>query len=198
MQNNKKIVTAISVLIFAVLACQATDQHNPQEVPTSSSTDSPSSMEMYLSWRDLWFNTKPGDLGLDLDSNSTIPYAVVMDIGLDNGEAASFASSIVGDGSFFTSTGGGILGSGQQYESVRNASEHFVEVAAEFVSKMEITTEYPLPKTDNLKFYVITPNGVYTADEATWDALGSGNHEFSSLFLAGNDVMTAIRESSGK
>lgn len=195
--HNKKFITTIGVLIVAVLACQAGVQNDPQEIPTISSSDSLSPMEKYLSWRELWFNTKPEDLGLEFGSNNSTPFAVVMEIGIGDG-AASIASSIVGDGTVYTSTGSGIFGSGQRYDSVSIASIHFVEVAADFIDKMELTTEYPLPKTDNIKFYVITPTGIYTAEEADWDTLGSGNHELSPLFLAGNDVMTAIRESSGK
>jgi hypothetical protein len=155
-------------------------------------------MDRYLEWRELWFSIKPDEIGLDLDPSSTIPYAVVMDIGLDDGEAASIGSSIVGDGSFLTNTGGGILGSGQQYESVRNTSIQFVEMSANFVGKMELVTEYPLPAADNIKFYVITPGGIYSAPESDWDTLGSGNHELSPLFFMGDNVITAIREASGQ
>lgn len=197
MRINKSIFLAILALALITTSCQLPIRNNSKETPIPSS-DSPLSKDDYLEWRELWFNIKPEEIGLDNDPNSTIPFAIVMDIGLDDGESASFASSIVGDGSFLTSTGGGILGSGQQYESVRNASKQFVEMSADYVDKMELTTEYPLPSADNIKFYVITPSGTYTTSEADWDTLGSGNHELSPLFFAGNDVITAIREASGQ
>jgi hypothetical protein len=192
----------ISVFVILILAlvstsCQFPTQNTSKEA-TAPSSDSQSSMDKYLEWRELWFSIKPDEIGLDLDPSSTIPFAVVMDIGLDAGKAASFASSIVGDGSFLTSTGGGILGSGQQFEDVRDASIQFVEMSADFIDKMESATEYPLPAADNIKFYVITPSGIYTAPEADWDTLGSGNHELSPLFFMGNNVITAIREASGQ
>jgi len=75
---------------------------------------------------------------------------------------------------------------------------HFVEVSVGFVDKMKLTTEFPLPLADNIKFYVITPSGVYTTDEVNADLLASGNHELSQLFLSGNDVIIELRITSGQ
>ena len=92
----------------------------------------------------------------------------------------------------YTSGGGGILG-GIDHQTVRTASIKFVETAADFVDHMEVVTEYPLPGADNVKFYLITPNGVFTTEEINADLLASGDHELSPLFHAGNDVITELR-----
>jgi hypothetical protein len=118
-----------------------------------------------------------------------------MDLGMDGG-TATIVSSILGDGSMYTSTGGGVIG-GIGHENVRTASIHFVTVSADFVEKMTLTTEFPLPSNGNVKFYLITPNGVYTTDEMNADMLARGDQEFSPLFLAGDDVITQIRITTG-
>jgi len=191
-------VIAILALMLAT-SCQSPFQNDSKEVAVTTDEpgiDSQSYVDAHLGWRNLWFTINPDELGLDLDPNTAIPFAVVMDIGQEDGVVVSLASSIIGDGSIVSSTGNRIFG-GVEYENVRNASKRFVEISADFVDEMELTTEYPLPSADNIKFYVITPNGIYTAKEATWDDLGSGVHELSPLFYAGNDVLTALRKAFG-
>lgn len=168
-------------VLLSTLACQFLAK---EEV------DPPS--EKYLGLRNTWLTLNPDEVGIDYEPGSNVPYAVIMDIGISGG-VVTIASSILGDGSMLTGAGGGIFG-GIGHENVRNASIKFVQVSADFVSKMTITTDYPLPSGDNkVRFYVITPNGVYTSSEMNPDILAQGNQEFSPLFLAGDDVITELR-----
>ena len=184
--SYKKIAFANLLILSSILACQTV------LVPGK---DSPPPKEVYLGLRNLWFTTKPEDLGITFDPESKVPYAIVMDIGID-GDTATIVSSIIGDGSMYTSTGGGIIG-GIEHESVRTASMYFVNVAADIVDKMHLTTEFSLPSAGNVKFYLITPSGIYTMEEVNTDGLSGGSHELSPLFLAGNDVVTELRKISG-
>jgi hypothetical protein len=177
---RKKLFTYLLVLIF-MLACQGISSQD-KIVPTP--------VKDYIDLRNIWFTGTAEDLGLVVEHQSTIPFAVVMDIEMGD-FTVSIASSIIGDGSMFTTTGSMVIG-GIENESVRNASINFVKVAADFVEKMELTTEFPLPSAGNAKFYLLTPSGIYTTDEADPDMLARGNHELSPLFLAGNDVMTEL------
>ena len=203
MQSHKYQSLCIVITILALIlttSCQSPFQNDSKEVIVTTDEpgiDSQSYVDAHPGWRNLWFTITPDELGLDLDPNSSIPFAVVMDMGQDNGAVVSLASSIIGDGSIVSSTGNRIFG-GVEYENVRNSSKRFVELSADFVDEMELTSEYPLPAADNIKFYVITPNGIYTAKEATWDNLGAGVHELSHLFYAGNDVITALRKAFGQ
>ena len=186
--KKKKILAILAVLAIFLSACNAKSQ------AYKASEDSPPPEDVYLGLRSIWLDTPPEELGVDFEEGSQTPYAVVMDIGLDNG-TATIVSSIFGDGSMYTSTGGGIIG-GIEHESVRDASIYFVEISASFIGKMELVDKYPLPSPNHVKFYVVTPSGIYTADEADPNLLASGNYELSPLFLAGNDVITALREST--
>ena len=186
MSKNKALI-AILLLFLTTLACQGV---LPQETEASPPSD------VYLGLRDIWFTTSPEESGFSVEPNSNTPYAVVMDIGFGEG-TATIVSSIEGDGSMYTSGGGGILG-GIDHEQVRTASIKFVRIAENFVDKMEPVTEYPLPGAENVKFYLITPSGIFTTEEINADLLASGNHELSPLFLAGNDVITQLREISGE
>jgi len=181
---NKNVLFTVLFILLSALACQ---------LPMSKSQ---ALKENYLQLRNIWFTTRPEDLGIVALPGSTQPFAIIMDMGIDR-ETVTIASSFAGDGSMYTSTGGAVIG-GIDHENVRKASVHFVEMAAEFVDKMTLVTEYPLPAEGHVKFYVITPNGVYTAKEARADALISGSHTLSPLFIAGNDVITQIRITSGQ
>ena len=185
--QNKKSNFAILLFLLPILACQSV---------LGPTKDSPPPEEVYLGLRNIWFTTKPEDLNITFEPESQVPYAVVMDIGMD-GDTVTIVSSIIGDGSMYTSTGGGVIG-GIEHENVRKASIGFVTAAGDFIEKMELTTKFPLPSGNNIKFYLITPSGIYTTEEVDADVLASGNHELSSLFLAGNDVITELRITTGQ
>jgi hypothetical protein len=180
--KNKKVIFAILLILLPILACQGTSV-------ASENTQPPE--EVYLGLRNIWFTTKPEDLDITFEPESKVPYAIVMDIGID-GNTATIVSSIIGDGSMYTSTGGGVIG-GIEHENVRKASIDFVTVAGGLIEKTKLTTEFPLPSGNNIKFYLITPSGVYTTEEVDADLLASGSHELSPLFFAGNDVITELR-----
>ncbi len=182
---KKKIALASLFVLLSILACQS---------PFPASGDSSRPADIYLDLRTVWFQTKPEDLGITPDPASKVPFAVVMDMGVDGG-TTTLGSSIVGDGSLLISTGGGFVG-GVEHENVRNASIHFVELSGGFVDRLQLTTELGLPLPGYVKFYVITPGGVYTTGEVSTDTLAGGTHEFSPLFLAGNEVITQIRIAS--
>ena len=185
--QNKKVIFANLLVILSILACQNT---------LVASKDSPPPEEVYLGLRNIWFTTKAEELGITFEPESKVPYAILMDMGIDGG-TVTIVSSIIGDGSMYTSTGGGVIG-GIDHENVRKASIDFVKISGAFIDKMNLTTEFPLPSGNNIKFYVITPGGIYTTEEADADVLASGNHELSPLFLAGNDVITELRITTGQ
>jgi hypothetical protein len=183
---NRKIAFASLLVLLSMLACQST---------YFGSENSSVPADVYLELRTLWFQTKPEDLGITSEPGSKVPYAVLMDMNVD-GDLVTLASSIVGDGSLLSGAGGGIIG-GVEHENVRTASIHFVELSGGFVDRMKLSTEFGLPLPGHIKIYVITPSGVYITEELSAETLAGGNHEFSLLFLAGNDVMTELRIADG-
>ena len=113
-----------------------------------------------------------------------------MDMGMQNGTATMIA---VADGtvSMYTSTGGGIIGVGPHEGSKRVAAE-LLQFAPQFSARCEPTTEFPLPRAGNTRFYLMMPDRTVTA-EASSSELGTGRHVLSPLFLKCNDLLTEIR-----
>jgi hypothetical protein len=184
---NRKIAFASLLVLLSILACQGMN---------FGSEKSSSPADVYLDLRTLWFQTKPEDLGIPAEPGSKVPYAVLMDMSID-GDLVTLASSIVGDGSLLYGSGGGIIG-GVELESVSKASIQFVELSGSFVDRMKLSTEFGLPSAGHIKIYVITPNGVYITEELDPETLVAGNHEFSPLFMAGNDVLAELRVAKGE
>jgi hypothetical protein len=110
-----------------------------------------------------------------------------MDISLPQGNA-TIVAFISGDASFYTSTGGGVIG-GIGHEKVRNAARSFVIGTAKFLDKMEVTTAYPLPEPGKVRFYVLTPVSVYTYEANEVDLR---KNDFTPLYAAGHQLLNAL------
>jgi hypothetical protein len=120
-------------------------------------------------------------------------WGVLMETGYPEAAATLVA---LGDGtaSLYFSSGGGIIGGGP-HPSVRAAALRLVGLAGSHLTKMSPVSEFPLPASGEVKFYVLTTNGVVAAS-AREEHLGAGGHPLSELFFAGHEVITGLREVS--
>jgi hypothetical protein len=115
----------------------------------------------------------------------------MMEIVVDDATASIVA---VADGtvSLYLSNGGGTIGAGDHL-SVRQAGQRFLRVAADHAPWMTGTTEFPLPNEGNVRFHVRTPDGDFSK-EVPEDTLRARRDELAPLYLAGQDVLTEIRQ----
>jgi len=112
------------------------------------------------------------------------PEAVVSLLALSDGTA-----------SLYFSNGGGIIGAGQ-HERPAVAARSLVAFAAHNLGHLAEAVEYPLPLPGHTSFYVLTSNGVLTADAPERDC-GENRHVLSPLFYAAQELITEIRTSDG-
>jgi hypothetical protein len=54
---------------------------------------------------------------------------------------------------------------------------------------MEVTTAYPLPEPGNVRFYVLTPSGIFTHEANEIDLR---KNEFTPLYAAGHQLLNAL------
>lgn len=133
----------------------------------------------------------PGSFGLPSDGDA--PWAVVMEMGYGDVHV-SLVSLSDGNASLYFSTGGGVIG-GFAHESVRNAAKGFVAASGAFVARLAPAREFPPPKDGRTCFYI--RRGFETLGaEASESELAEGKHPLSALFYAGQDVITALRETT--
>jgi hypothetical protein len=175
------IIGAVLIVIAVVfMTVRAMAAGEPQRSPNPPD-------EMYSGLRGLALGTSAADLGLEQRGEDQ-PYGIVMDLGLDEGRTATVTSFATGDASLYLSTGGGTIGSGQASQDVAAAAKRFVDAAKPYVPSMTKVSEYKLPGSGDVTFYVLTSGGVFTA--VRHDGV---RDNFSPLFEAGQDVLTQIR-----
>lgn len=133
----------------------------------------------------------PRDLGLTPTQEHPRIWGILMETGFPEG-AVTLVALLDGSASLYFSNGGGIIGAGE-HAPVRRAAIKFIGTAEAYVEDFNATTEYPLPDTGRVKFYLLTYSGIFTGDFDE-HLLGEGGHKLSKLFYAGHDVITAIRK----
>jgi hypothetical protein len=123
-------------------------------------------------------------------------FGVLMETGYAEGVAVSLLALADGTASLYFSNGGGIIGAGQK-ERPAIAARSLVAFAAHNMNQMKPTADYPLPEQHRTRFYLLTSQGVFTAD-ALEQELGENRHVLSPLFYAAQTLIHEIRTSELK
>ena len=140
--------------------------------------------------RSMFLARSPRDFGIVPTQEHPRIWAVLMEMGYAEG-AATLLAVVDGSASIYTSTGGGVIGAGE-HPSVRRRAMKFISIAEQYLDEFQKTSEYPLPGPGRTKFYLMTFSGTLTGDFDE-NALGEGRHKLSTLFYAGQDVISDIR-----
>ena len=131
---------------------------------------------------------------LGLDSGSLQPrnrvMALLMETGYDEA-AVTVLAAADGSASMYFSNGGGLIGAGE-YEQVREVVFETLSEVQKHEALLSQTDAYPLPAPGRTRFYVVTDQGVLTA-EASEDLLGNEKHELSPLFHQVHKLIAYMR-----
>ena len=118
-------------------------------------------------------------------------WGVVMETGYD--EAVASVVALADDTvSMYFSNGGGCIGLGGQ-EGPRTAGRALLALAPRFVNYCQPSVQFPLPAKGNTRFFILTRNGVFTAEVSEAD-LGYQRHPLSPLFHKTQELITEIRK----
>jgi len=193
----RKTLTSFTILIIFALGCSQHSSVGSQgKKPESRTTPAEAAPavpadaripEGMKELRDKLLTSSPEEVGLSGEDAKAKVWGVMMEMAFPNG-VATLISIRDGTASLYTSTGGGIFGG----YSVRNEAKRFVAEAEKHLVSMKPTKSFPYPEPPRMKFYILTRDGVYTA-EANEKELVSGQHSLSPLFLAANEVLTGLR-----
>ena len=117
----------------------------------------------------------------------------MMEIGMD-GAVASIVALADGTVSMYTSTGGGVIGAGE-HAAVRAEATRFRTVVADSRNLLTRSDAFPLPALGEVRFQArIGDDGFSGA--APESALRGGRHPLSTVYAAGQDLLTEIRLAS--
>ena len=97
-----------------------------------------------------------------------------------------------GDASLYTTKGGAIIGGGSK-PHIHAAALALIRESAKHIEAMTPTTTFPLPSSGNVRFYIRTPQQVYTA-EAPLTRLLDDTNPLASLFGAAMDVGMPLQD----
>jgi len=134
----------------------------------------------------------PEQIGFIPKPRDPSAWGVVTDLGAPNGWA-TIVSLAEGTTSMYTSSGGGIIGAGEDKTGKpAGASAALVMVAEKYFRRMQPTKEFPLPAAPNVRFYVLTLEGVYTTEFKQLTPSDTG-HTFFELYAYAQNVVTELR-----
>jgi hypothetical protein len=147
--------------------------------------------EAYMDLRRQAFETDPKRLVLTSELKPTDAYGALMEMGISS-SVVTLACFADGDARVLYKSGGGMIG-GISHENVRQVSREFIALAQRALAGMTKATDRPLPGPDKLRFYVLTPRGVFTT-ETDRRLLGRAESELSALYYSGQEVVAQMRQ----
>ena len=186
--RSSKLIGWLSILVFSGMLVLSLDAR-------AAMTSRP---DTYDGLRNQALHTSAAVLGLPpidpIDGKMSV-YGVIMDMGLPGGTGTLVGFS-TGDSSLYLSSGGGIIGGGG-HASVCLSARAWVESAQALQGAFSLTTTFERPANGQTRFFILTNHGILTTTEPT-EKLNSGNLELSSVWYAGQKLLTDLRLSADK
>jgi hypothetical protein len=195
-------IAVIVLIVVFIIYRRKTAAQNPSakaakaQVAVSEVRKRPEKLEqppevVYAKLRQEALSMTPESLGQAGQVHNDEAYGVAMEMGMGT-SVVTLACFADGDARLYYKTGGGMIGGGG-HERVRKAAKEFVLLAQKALPGMAPTTDFPLPETDRVRFYALTPGGAYTVETDRQD-LGEASSELSALFYSGQEVVTEMRQ----
>ncbi len=168
------------------------------EQPTTDQTSSPPPAQVMSELRTKMLTTPPSEFGIARSTDFPKVYGVLMDWPQGD-HTATVVSLCDGNASLYTTSTFSVIG-GVGHDSVRAAAVRFVRTAEKHHNEAVVTREYPYPKGNHVRFYLVCFDGVRMIETDT-DSLTSGKDSRSDLWTDGQRVLTELRlvtEKTGK
>jgi hypothetical protein len=153
--------------------------------------DADEATDMYVGLRSKMLALDPGAVGIEPSAGLPTVWGVLMEMGFPDG-AATIVALADGTTSMYTSSGGGVIGGGE-HESVAEATKGFLAKVEATSEGLSAVSDAPPPPPDGMvSFVVLGYSGIRTG-AAEEKELESMRHPLSRLYVAGHDVITALR-----
>jgi len=148
-----------------------------------------SQAEPFRSLREQLLGLDPAQVGLSREEECGEVWGMLVETAMAEAVATVV---VIADGtvSVYWSTGGASMGLGG-IDEVRLAGEALLLASPRSLASCQPTTKYPLPRLAHCRFYLLTFDGVFTA-EAHEDDLDENREPLSELFRKTQDLTTQI------
>ena len=141
--------------------------------------------------RAMVFNVTAEEIGLTFTSHPSPVWGLIMELGLASG-VTTLVALADGTTSLYFSSGGGIIGAGEN-SRVRDAAAAWLAMAAEHLTLFQLTADTAPPAPGRVVLYAKSFRGLQRL-EAGEVELATHQHPAAPLFHAGQAVLTTIRE----
>jgi hypothetical protein len=138
------------------------------------------------------FSLRPKSSGISPETHPK-PYSAIMEIGFP-GAIATLITSIEGTANLYFSNGSGKAGKASQTK-IRDAALNFIDQTQKYISMLHPVDSFPIPQIGYVRFYVLTPGGVYSA-EVSERQLQNSESCLTFLYQYGYDVITLLGKNS--
>ncbi len=180
----------ILVVVCVAVMLYLRHQKSQQAAAAAARKAKETPAEAFLRLRQEALETPAASLGLPGELKPNEPFGIVMEMGIPS-SVVTLACFANGDARLYYKTGGGMVG-GISHEKVRRAAQEFTGLARKAMARMSRVTTFPIPPEDRVRFYVLTPRGVFTI-QTDREALGEPGNELAPLFYSGQEVVTQMR-----
>lgn len=194
-QAFSTVLTTICSALF-MTSCsngQQTNNGDAAKTDTSTMSEIQTNKNMYTDMRNMAFSVTPQQLGITIADDKTTVYGVIMDWGMD-ANTATLVAYQTGDASIYLSSGGGTIGGGQ-HASVSKVAKQYISQAQSFMAHAAKTDNTQLPADNEVIFYLLTNNGIYTGRDNI-NNFENASSAWLPMFTNANDVITALRQVS--
>ncbi len=147
--------------------------------------------DVYIGLRQQAFGVKPENKKFYQEGVNLV-FGAVVDMPVSEATVSLFCS-FDGTVSLYFSNGGGLLGSGQEYETVSKAGREFLYNASQTLSYLSTVTDTTFVKKDITVVYLLASQGIYKME---YDMNQNQSEEYKSfLNHLIQRVLNALRDS---
>jgi hypothetical protein len=166
-------------LLICIASVSATEE--PEKDPKDAGRD----------LRQMFLTTSADKAGIRPSEDYPRIWGVAMDWPIGDGHIATVVSLSDGSASAYTTGTFGVIG-GIGRQTVRTAAKKLIREADRYFSDSSPTRDLSYPSRDHVRFFLATFDGLRLI-ETDLASLSDRRSNYSSLFDAGQDVMTQLR-----
>ncbi len=147
----------------------------------------------WLGLREMALNLNPSELGAP--GGGLEPLGFIMEAGKKRNLKITTVAVRDGTLSMYFSTGGGAIGAGQSSPHAAQVAKDVVAAVGEFTSRLQRVSTYPIPAQGRIRFFIITGQGIFSA-ETDEKSVAEPDNPLCPLFSLAQIAMRQILSAS--
>jgi hypothetical protein len=177
------------IILYNILAVTIQTNKKNNRIRLSNKKNENDMDNPYVGLRKMAFDMSFQQLGLTLNDSDI--YGVILDWDIGDGIVTLVAYK-TGDASLYFSSGGGVIGGGQNHY-ICSAAKKFVKEATVYFNESKVIYATPLPDKNSIRFYFLTAKGKHCIHEQLKN-IRNKTSAYYDYFGIANDLITELRK----